>query len=205
MKIKQEDGTEVEVFTAEEVAEKVQEKENQINELSQKSSVLEAEKQKLEEQLGTTKQDNPNFATLKEALDKKTEEIKSLSTEISSIKDQTIAETRDSLIGAIAKNDEEMKKKILHHFNKTLSAMPSSSKDDIKAKVAAAVKLADGGNQEEILDAVFAGGEGFKVDYNKGSQSGGADFSAREIAIGNKLNITEEDRKKYGPKLSINK
>lgn len=222
MKIKNDAGEEVEVFTAEEVDAKVQavektkateietavadvkkEYEGKITPLTEKLTTLETEKKDLETKLsGGGKQDG-NFAVLKEALDKKTKEIEDLTTSIGDMKKGQVTQTRDTIIGGFAGKDEDLKKKIIEHYDTTLSGMPEATPQDIAKRVEAAAKLASDGETFDPLGVARRGGGGFgeggKYDANAN------DFTANEKSLGTKLGLTDADYKKYGPLVSKKK
>jgi hypothetical protein len=191
---------EIEVFTPEEVTAQIDAVKNEydtkIAEKDTTLSTLANEKAELEKKIGGVKEDAPNFKILKDALDKKDADIASLREEVT--KDKTAR--KDSFINSlIAKADDETKKKIKLHLDTTLAGLKADTDEEIKNKVDAAIKLSQDTNSQGIFDGGIGGdgkGEGFK-------QGGGesVEFTAREKAIGEKLGLTAEDYKKYGPRL----
>lgn len=219
MKVKNENGEEIEVFTAEEVDAKVKgveqqkdaetlkkvdeikiEYEGKIAPLSDSLKKLEVEKTDLEAKLnGGDAGQQGNFKTLKEALDKKTAEIDDLKKGIDEMKSGQVAQTRDTLVKKFAGKDDELAKKIKEHFDTTLASMPGTNTEEIAKKVEAAAKLASDTEGFDPLGMarMGAGGYGDTKNYD-GSET---DFTPREKALGGKLGITDADYKKYGPKV----
>jgi len=216
VKIKQEDGTEVEALTPAEVdaklaAEKaaleeghsgvVKEKDEAINKLATEKSDLEGKIAKME--LEGVKDDHPNFKILKDALSKKDDDIKALKTEIDNDKAIRKQEAIDSEIKIASKGNQEFEKKIRLHLKDTLASLPEDTKEQRQIKLEAAIKLSsDGsGDGQGMFDGGIGGGN-FGIDNKHIENTGGVEFTAREKALGNKLGITPEDYKKYGSKVS---
>ncbi len=215
MKIKNEQGEEVEVFTAEEVGQKVKEVEDKkvveieeikktvskefeekINSTNTTLETLKAEKEELEKKIGGGGQID-NFKELKSALDKKTESIEKLQNEISDYKTTQREKEINAVISSKTKGDKELEKKVKLHFKETLSAMPEGTDEEMSKKLESALKLASDGDEPNPLDfAGGGGGRGFDA-----SQTGGVEFTGREKALGAKMGISEADYKKYGPKI----
>lgn len=208
--IKNEDGTEVEVFTPQEVDEKLKAKEAELNsgwetKINETKTALEtamADKKRIEEQMKGGGQ-GENFKTLKEALDKKDTEINELRTNMQKSEENRINEFRDTLIKKIVGTDKELEKKILFNFNETLKGVTAKNQEEISAKLQAAVKLSMDNVSPSILQNAMngAGGPGFIPN----SSNGPVEFSQTEKALGAKLGISEEDYKKYGPRLKTKK
>ncbi len=210
MKIKNADGTESEVFTPDEVTAKLAEKEKEINgaweqkhtEIATKLDSAVADKQKLEADLAKAGQggaQNENFKTLKEALDKKDTEINALRTEVQTSEANRLNEHRDAIIKSFVGNDKELEKKILLNFNDTLKGVTAKTREEISKKLESAIKLSVENIAPSVLQNAMNGGGGPGFIPNHGN--GPVEFTAAEIALGNKFGITDEDRKKYGPKL----
>jgi len=209
----QEDGTEidVEVFSQEEVDAKLSEKETalksefdtKLNEVQQSITELSTEKEKLEKELGTTKEDNPNFKILKDALNKKDNEIKSVNEKLDSIEKQRKTEEYDLKIQNLSKGDTELAKKMSLQLSTTLAGMKDDTKEDRDKKIMAAYKLSVDvpSNGQGMFDGGIGGGDrGNYSDVKEGF--GGVEFTSREKALGEKMGITAEDYKKYGNKVS---
>jgi hypothetical protein len=213
-KIKNEEGEEIEVLTPEEVQAKLDaekaaleeqhqtilsEKEKEVEKVAEEKKILEEKIAKLEEQ--GIKPDHPNFAALKSALDKKDEDIKAIKTELDADKKQRVQEELDTKIKLVAKGNEDIEKKIKHHLEKTLAALPENTAEERKIKLEAAFKLSSDSSSEGpgVFDMGTGGG---------GYSGGGGDnpdtveFTAKEKALGAKLGITSEDYKKYSSRVS---
>lgn len=216
MKIKQtnEAGEEVEidVMTEDEVASKLEEVnkewETKLEEKDSSLSSLASEKEDLEKKIdelnpGEKKEDNPNFKILKEALNKKDEDIKSLREEIESDRTQRTKESYDDKIKMLSKGDTALEEKIRLHLTTTLVGMGEKTEEDRTNKIKAAYKLSadDSSMEPGIFDGGIQGGSRGGGSINDPSGSG-ANFSSNERVLGSKLGITEEDYKKYGSRVS---
>lgn len=206
MLIKQEDGTEIEVFSQEELDAKLGAKDTEwqgkLQEKETALTSLSTEKEALEKKLGETKEDNPNFKILKDALGKKDDEIKKINETIANERTQRVNEELDLKIKAGAKGDTELEKKVKLHLTSTLSGMPEDTAENRQKKIEAAFKL----SIDKVGDApgMFDGGIPSGMGNGKGGnfESGSkVEFTAREVALGAKLGITPEDYKKYGNKV----
>jgi hypothetical protein len=202
IKVIKDDGTEeeIEAFTEAEVTEKVKEKEEEfnkvINEKDETLKNLTKEKDDLAAKVGGTKEDNPNFKILKEALDKKDKEIEDIKISLEKDKEERKI---SSLITKFTRGNEELEKKIRFHLENTVVGMKSDTPEDLSKKVDAAIKLSqDYGSQGMFDGGIGGGGKGDDIKNGGGT---GVEFTPKEIALGNKLGITDEDRKKYGPRL----
>lgn len=198
---------EVEVFSQEELDTKLQEKDTEYaGKLQEKETALNSlstEKEALEKKLGETKEDNPNFKILKDALSKKDDEIKKINETITNERTQRVTEELDLKIKALSKGNQELEKKVKLNMTSTLSGMPEDTAENRQKKLEAAFKL----SADHISDVpgMFDSG----IPTGAGSGAGGAgfggeskvEFTGREKALGAKLGITPEDYKKYGPKV----
>lgn len=217
VKIKQEDGTEVEALTPAEVdaklaAEKaaleqghttvVKEKDEAINKLATEKSDLEGKIAKME--LDGVKDDHPNFKILKDALSKKDDDIKALKAEIDTDKATRKQEAMDSAIKVAAKGNDEFEKKVRLHLKETLASLPDETPEQRKIKIDAAVKLSSDGSGDGV--GMFDGGIGGGGAGNGGNggagNSGGADFTSNERSLGAKLGNTPADFEKYKHRVS---
>jgi chromosome segregation ATPase len=191
---------EIEAFTEEEVNAKLQEKEEEYSKvIEEKDSTLEELKKEQEEiasKVDGTKEDNPNFKILKEALSKKDAEIEDIRQSIERDKEKRELST---LVTKASRGNDELEKKINFHLENTVAGMKAETPEDLAKKVDAAVKLSQDIGTEGMFDGgISGGGQGGEI---KDTSYGGAQFTQNEIALGNKLGITDEDRKKYGSKL----
>lgn len=191
---------EIEAFTEAEVTAKVQEKEQEFNKvIGEKDETLKTltkEKDDLIAKVGGVKEDNPNFKVLKDALDKKDQEINEIKTSLEKDKEERKI---SGLITKFTRGNEELEKKIRFHLENSVAGMKSDTPENLTKKIDAAIKLSQDFGSEGIFDGgVGGGGKGGDI---KGEGNGGVEFTAKEKALGAKLGISEEDYKKYGPKL----
>lgn len=220
MKIKQTNTEgveeEIDVMTQEEVdaklaAEKAVLEESHKNSLAEKETAFQAlatEKSTLEAKIKQAeidgmKEDHPNFKILKEALNKKDEDIKAIKSELDNDKKQRVNEEMESKIKIASKGNVELEKKIQYHLEKTLSGLKSDTKEERQVKLEAAFKLASDGSSAGpgIFDGGIDGSRGGSGGSSDGAPSG-VEFSAREKALGAKLGISAEDYKKYANRVS---
>lgn len=201
------EDVEVEVFTQAEIDAKLGEKdkewESKMAEKDTSIQTIAKEKADLEAKLGGTKEDHPNFKALKEALKEKDTQMKALQDEVSNDKKMRLEEAMNTKIKNFSKGDDEVEKKIKLHLSSTLKGMPESTEDERMAKLTAAVKLSSD-SEPNILDGVMYNGMGGGGEY-KSSGEGSVEFTSREKALGAKFGLTEEDYKKYGPRITKRK
>ncbi len=203
--IKKEDGTEIEVFTAEELEAQKQEAIEAFKaENPDKSDELIALQEELkakEEELTKAKDKDINFSNLrkqKEAAEKKISEITAeIDTKINSVKKEVmegfLKDHYNETLKNLAGDDEDTKKKIELHYKRL--ADPASTKEEIANKLRDAWLLA---TKPEPADAsnlsVFSSGAvrkpTFKSQENK--------LSTEERAMLGKFGISDKDIEKYG-------
>lgn len=110
-------------------------------------------------------------------------------------------------ISAVAGNDAELAKKIRHNFDTMLSGVKAETAEQLAEKVKSAAKLSiDVTETPNPLDIARMGGSrGAAPIINNGGET--KPFSAVEVVTGQKLGISDADRKKYGadPRLKHNK
>ncbi len=222
MIIKNDKGEDVEVFTADEVSAKTKEIEDKKNEeingvtkkiteeyeskmnpLNDALKKMQDEKTELENKINKGGQGGgqvDNFKVLKDALDKKTEEINSMKGTMDEIKNGQANDKKNAIIDKFAKNDTEMKKKINLFLEKELKSMPESTDEERILKVQTALKLASDNRSPDIINAAIGGAGGPGIDNGGGNNT--PEFTAAEKNLGSKMGISEEDYKKYGSKIS---
>ncbi len=186
-----EDGTEVEAFTQEEVDAKVQETNQNIEDL--KSQLDQANKD-LEELKNDDK--NKNFENLrksKKAAEDKVAELEGkINNEIGGLKNMIVAKELDQNIKVLADGDEELAKKIKLHYDEMLK--PEDDEKKRNEKLGQAYVLATGGKpNNDVMKDVISGAGG--PNKNPGSNKG---FSPDLVGLGAKLGLSPEDFKKYG-------
>ena len=192
---------EIEAFTEAEVTAKVKEKEDEFNKvIGEKDTTLETLKKEKEDLLakaGDIKQDNPNFKVLKDALDKKDQEINDIKSSLEKDKEERKIST---IITKFTRGNEELEKKIKFHLENTVAGMKSDTDEALSKKIDAAVKLSQDYGSQGMFDGGIGGG-GTHGDGGNGGGDSKVEFTPREKALGAKLGISEEDYKKYGSKL----
>lgn len=162
---------------------------------------LATEKADLEKKMSDGGQQDGNFKTLKDALDKKTEEIETLKTKMTTAEADRVSTIQktylDKKIGS--KVDEKVREKIMKAYNEDLKSMPGEKTEDIVKRLDAAIKVSGEAAEFDHLGHAMNGSGGHGMDTNEGKE--GKEFTQREKALGSKMGITEEDYKKYSPKL----
>lgn len=209
MKIKNpETGVEEEVFSQAELDIKLKEEGDKIRtefdgKIKEKEDLITkaaTEKTELETKLAGTNKDHPNFAILKEALDKKDKDIGDLRTLIEGDKKDRETREMEGFISAVASKNPELEKKIKFHLENTVVGMKSGTVEERKAKVEAAIKLSVDASEPGLLDIILGtGGRGYVPANNDGKT---ANFTQREKDLGKKLGISEEDYKKYANRVT---
>lgn len=214
-----EQGNEVDgLLTEDELNKKIEEERTALTEkyeaektaASERIGAIEAEKESLEKQIeevrkGSGRDENTDSSTNIVNLRKKLEETTSLLEE-----ERTTNKTRfqdiendkvEQEIASVVSGDEELLKKVRHNYKNVLVGMEGKTKEQIQAKVLSALKLStDNAGGPDPLSVVMGGGS---RGAGAGSRAGDSNkgFNDKEVAIGNKLGITDADRAKYGSKL----
>lgn len=195
MKIKQEDGSELEVFTPEEAQAKIEEAAEAARKEAQEAA--EAEKAELEGQLKKLQDKEFNFNQLRNKTDKESEsskklaeEIEALKQQIGEVKQQPFKKAKEDFIAANKlEGDKELKEKFDFFFEPL--AEKAKTEADYKAALVGAFSAATGGEKQPTF-------EGMMVSTRvTGPTNHGKTLSETSVKIGNSLGITEEDRKKY--------
>lgn len=189
MKVKQEDGTEIEVFTPEEV--EAQKKTAAEEAVKAAVAEKEAELTKIKADLeGLTNKDH-NFSQLrkqKEELESRLAEYtKTTEQKIKEVENKVINKELDTMIRDKAAGDPEMEKKIRHHYNRLSD--PADSADAITQKLNDAILLASGG--ASAMGRAFSSAGGVvKAPVNH------KPMSPELKNMASKFGITDEDIKK---------
>lgn len=193
-----ETGEEEEVFTADEIAEKEEAaKAAAIDQYKEEHPDKTDEIEKLQsdlaaanEELGKEKNKDKNFGKLREA---KEEIEKKLAEAIGGVDKKFEDRDLSAAINSLTNGDDELAKKVKHHFEKTLAAVVTKTPEEFAAKVQNAMILARGPQGGGTGSAFHSGGAGIRVSKPAGEPLTGA---AAEVA--KKLGITPEDVKKHG-------
>lgn len=207
-KTKNDKGEEIDAFTADELAAKAKEAADKAVEEAKKSNpevaALKADLDKTNKALKEAEElvksgGNPEqiarLKAAKEEAEKKLEtEIKAVREEIKGIKDSSLAELKSDLLNRLSRGDEETKKKIELEFDKYDPA--NISKEGIKSRLEKAATIVLGNKPSpRIMDGMVGSSGKGELAKKDGTYTPKND---NEKAIGNALNISEEDRKKYG-------
>ena len=206
--IKKEYGTEVEVFTADEVATKEAEIRNQAVEEYKAANpdktgevdALQEELRKANESLEGFKSKDLNFANLrtqKEAAEKKAKELKDeIDVKISSVKKEILDSVHQDhyseTLKTFAGEDAELKKKVEFHYKRLGDV--AGTKEEINKKLQDAYLLATRQEDAGVLNTSVISSGGVSRLTRKSNQP----FTPEEKAIGAKLALTPEDLDKFG-------
>lgn len=195
--IKDENGDDVEVYTAAELEEQKQaaleEFKTNNPDKTEELEELQKELDKKDAELAKANEKGSNFAKLR-AEQKKIEE--DIDSKISSAKREVIEsvmkdhfnETMKSLAG----EDEELRKKIEFNY-KRLGDNPVT-KDEISSKLRDAYLLASKTSDDGVNNSVFASGGVGKLNIKNNDKK----FSQDEKALGAKLGLSAKDFEKFG-------
>ncbi len=219
MIIKDVDGKEIEVFTADDVAAR----ETTAREAAGKQAVEDYKKNNPDKSGEVTKlqtdldEANRKLKDAEDAGDKGSGQVErlrrerdeaqnKLNTQVSDLSkriDDLIGDTKGELLNKLAGADVELRKKLELEFDNYRPG--ANSKTDIIERVQKAYQLVTGNKPTpgmlDNLSGAGQRGDGSAHIINNEHQK--KEFNPNEVAIGNMLGITEEDRKKH-PKGSVN-
>lgn len=204
MKITQSDGSEVEVFTQQEVEQKVRaEKEAALQEYKNSNPDKSAEIDKLIADLAEANRKlaeaeaggNPDqIQRLKQARDEaqkqKDDEVKRLSKDLEDFKNDTVKEVKDDLMARFTKGDSDLEKKIQYEFDRYRTN--ENTKQAIRERMEKAFQLATGNRPIPTAFDSFGGAAGNRGTGHAPVQSGEISENARKI--GNAFGISDEQR-----------
>lgn len=200
--IKNEDGTETEVFTAEELEEQKQatleafkaENPDKTTEIE----ALEAKVAEKEEEIAKLSEKDINFTKFRTQQEAEVKKIKEeIETKVSLAKKEVLEgvmkDHYNETLAALAEGDKEVEKKIEHHY-KRLGDTPTT-KNEITNKMKDAWLLATKQPEVGALNSmvISSGGVG-RLGYKGPTQP----FSAEEQVLAAKFGLSAEDIKKYG-------
>lgn len=208
--IKDNDGKEIEVFTAEEVeAQKAsaleayqKEHPDQGAALTETQSKLDAATKALEAATAVGGDDkDKNFAALRGAVKAAEIAAEKARTDalaaIDQIKNAPNQEHKTDLLDLLSAKDAKLKEKIEIHY-KNLSGMPEGSRAEVRARMEAAFKLAADQDASTILDgATGMGNRGTGGMPQNGDQSKESDNGKLQRGV---LGIPDDVAAKYAPK-----
>lgn len=206
MKIKQTDGSEVEVFTQAETEERVKserekaleeykasnpDKTAEVNDLTTKLADANRKLQEAEAAGGNPEQ----VKRLREARDAAEKErdgaVAKLTKDLNDFKNETVKEVKDELMAKLTKGDKELEKKIEFEFDNYRTN--ENSKQAIRERMEKAYQLATGNRPIPTAFDSVSGAGGSRGDYAP-TQAGELSQNAKNI--GKALGISEEQRKK---------
>lgn len=208
--MKDADGKDIEVFTAEEskaqadaaLAKYQEEHPDQSAAITEANDAKAAAEKALADALaagGDTKDENIKALRTKvQAAEDRAAKIETdTKAEIEALRTAPTLEYRGELLGIAARGDAVLKEKIDIRY-KELSGMPEGTKADVRLRMEAALKLAVDNYRPGMLDggATSMGGRG-----NGGMPQAGNEVHATEnsAAIASALGISDETAKKYAP------
>ena len=203
--ITKDDGTEVEVFTQEELDTQKEEaidqfkadnpdKSEEMDQLKEDIKEKEEENKAAKAELEKLGKKDFNFSKMREKNKIQENELDKLKGEMNDKLDgilDTVNEGKKSdIINDLAGDDKELKKKINFHFDRIKDE--ANTKEELEGKIKDAYTLATGGKGEpkgNFLSSEGAGGSVIKQE-----------MSAETKDLGNKLGITDDDFKKLKKK-----
>lgn len=225
MIIKDANGKEVEVFTAEELKAKTDAAVATAREEASKTAVEEYQKQhpdmtkdlndlkekladseaRLETALNDGKGGNEEqIKRLREERETAKTALKDFQdkvlTEVNNFKASFAKETKDEIFDALSKGDKEIRKKIEFFYDSFKG--DALTKKEMRDRAEQAYVLATGKKAEpSILDGITGAGARGQFDHQGGGGGNQKPVSDNEKAIGNVLGVTDEMREKYRGKV----
>lgn len=192
--IKNDDGTETTVFTADEV----EAQKNAAVEVAVKESPvvkqLQTDLDAMKVERDALANKDMNFANVKDALTKKDTEIAELGKKIEEAKTVQVTEARNEVLDQLSNGDADLKAKIEAEM-KTFRDQPTTKAEILALahKALAIVRPAAVPGAFDNFSAANRGAAG-------AGQNGGKEFvpSPELASIGNKMGLSDEDWKKYG-------
>lgn len=202
--IKQEDGTEIEVFTADEIEAQKQEAieayKSENPDKTDELTALQEELAKKEEALEKSKNAGANFANLrkaKEEAEKKLEDVlKGVDDKIGKVKNEVfegvMKDHYNDTLKALAGEDAETLKKIEYHYKRL--GDPVTTKSEMSNKLKDAFLLATKKETDDALNtSVLSSGGVGRLNIKPQGQK----LSDVEKSVAGKLGLSEADLKKY--------
>lgn len=121
------------------------------------------------------------------------EAMSGLDKKLDDFRKEITGDTKEELLSKLSKGDADLKKKIEYEFDRYLPN--ANTKKDVEERIAKAYLLATGTKPiPGILDGITGSGDRGNGSYKP---TGKKEWNQNEIAIGNTLGITDEDRKAY--------
>ena len=200
MKTKDENGNEIEVFTAEELQAQKDEA------IKAATGDLQSKLTEAEQKLATLSDKDANFAELRK---KSQEEIEAIRTQLteettkirSEFEQKEINRSTEATIKQLAEGDSELEKKIKGHLDTTLKDMQAKTPEEVANKIRAAYQLATANEPKPgLLDSVLsgAGGGGMPTTPESGpALAPELAQLAKKTAEAGGIQISDNDLKKY--------
>ena len=181
------DGNEVEAFSKEEVATQITAKETELE-------TLRKEKDELADKVNKVSDKDANFNALKDALAKKDEDIKNLSTKIEEVNNSRVSEMQNDILNSIAGDDKELRESILKEMD-TFRDKPTT-KEEMQTLAFKALSIVKPAIVEGAMDSFRSAnlGGGFRNIKNTTD----TEIKPELKSVTNNLGISDEDWKKYG-------
>lgn len=175
------DGTEHEVYEADQVETALKEKEEVFTTEKEK---LVADLKEKEDALAKSNEKAGDFKALRDAKEVAEKSLKDASDkhaqEVATLKGSNIKEHKDKLFGLIVGNDKNVEEKMKFHLENTLKAMPETTSEEIDKKLKAAYTLVSGHADDErisnLASSAGGGGPSEKVDVNPDLKKIGKNF-----------------------------
>ena len=206
-KVTLEDGTEVDVFTQEEVDAIAQEKlaaetERIEAEKQEALEALAAEKAAAEEELQKLRNKEMNFEHVRKKAEGKEVEvsedikkqIETLNERINSLADQPKQDIKKDFISQYLNGDKEQTERFEYYYAR-LGAEAKTKEDVLKAANEALTLASNGAYKPDTASGMYS--TGVNQNYRNTPTN---EISEESKEIGKLFGITEEDRKKYGRK-----
>ncbi len=215
MKIKNENGEEIEVYTSAEVEERTKaaaeeakgkaleeykaQNPDKGEEVEKLKNILTETEKKLQEALDAGGDEkNPQIIRLRQERDeaKKNAEsaVKGLEVKLEQFRKEYIGDAKTDWLNKLSNGNEDLKKKIEYHFDNYRSS--AVTKKDIEERMTVAYQLATGNKPTPgFLDGKTSGG-----DRGLGGYAGAGatkELTPNQKAIGAVLGITDKDRENY--------
>lgn len=188
--ITNEAGEEVEVYDATQVEAALKEKDDGF---ATEKTELETKVTETSDALKVAEEKGGDFKETREAKEKAESDLKEATEkhtkEMDELKGGIAKDARTKQINRLADGDTEVAKKIEHHLDNDLSAMPETTKEEIEAKYTAALKLSGGGVEIDSISSVISSAGGGDVE-----PTGSVNPELKKL--GSNFGLTEDDFKK---------
>jgi hypothetical protein len=201
LKIQNEDGTETEVYTQEELEAKAREeaeriaaeKQAEIDRIAEEKAALEERNRKLEDK-------EYNFERLRKQKEgtigaEVLEKLSAMEEAIRMVQERPKHEIKEEFIKQHIGEDKEKRELFDYYFNRLIEDNPTKEQI-LKASNEAMALISGGSFTPSPSGGLFS--TGASLNYRETAPSGGVSEISKQI--GSHFGITDEDRKKYGKK-----